>query len=319
MQPQKALVSGGNGFIGAHLVDALKADGWDVAVYHKYERRRFGPMPDDVTFYRGDLNQESLVREALAGVDVLFHLLWTTTAIHEIANRDPAADLLANLVPTIGLLEAALAAGVKRVVFTSSGGTVYGPAHELPIVESHPTEPLNAYGVSKLAVEKYLHMFHHLHGLDYAIVRPSVPFGPGQNPLRKQGAPAVFTYRIAHGLPITIYGDGSITRDYFYIADLVSALMGVAKRPFSPTDPRIFNIGGGQPISLTQLVAAIEPVVGRKANLTFLPARQFDAPHIWLDTSRAADMLKWQPGVSLAAGLTEMWAWMSAHVPPPIG
>lgn len=310
----KALVVGGNGFIGSHLVDRLVADGWDVSILHKYEQRRFDPMPPNITLYRGDLTQESLLQEALNGVDFVFHLLWTTTAIHEVANRDPAADVMANMTPTIGLMEACCEAKVKRLVFTSSGGTVYGPAQTLPIPEDHPNNPLNAYGVSKLAVEKYLQMFRHLRGLDYVILRPSVPYGPRQNPLGRQGAPAVFTHHVAHGLPITIWGDGSVTRDYFYISDLVDALLLAAERPL--TNQRIFNIGGGEPISLIDLLHTVEKVVGREPNIIHKPARDFDAPNIVLDTAQATELLGWEAKVSLEEGIAQLWDWMSHHFPP---
>ncbi len=311
----KALVVGGNGFIGSHLVDRLVADDWEVSILHKYEQRRFGAVPEKVQQFRGDLTQESLVEEALDGVDIVFHLLWTTTAIHEVANRDPIADVQANMIPSMALMEACCKAQVKRLVFTSSGGTIYGPAKQLPIPESHESNPLNAYGVSKLAVEKYLQMFRHLHGLDYAILRPSVPYGPRQNPLGRQGAPAVFTYRVANGLPITIWGDGSVTRDYFYITDLVDALLLAAQRPL--TENRIFNIGGGQSISLIDLIKAIEKGVDRTAILDFKEARDFDAPNIVLDTQQAEQQLGWSPKVSLDSGIAKMWAWMQEHIPPP--
>ena len=157
----KALVIGGNGFIGSHLVDELLKQDWEVVVLD-FQERRYGPMPPSVHFIRGDLNQTYLVREALAGVEIVFHLAWAT--IHETSNQDPAADITANLIPSIHLFEACRLMGVRRLVFTSSGGTVYGPAQTLPIAETHPQNPINGYGITKLAVEKYLHMFHHLHG-----------------------------------------------------------------------------------------------------------------------------------------------------------
>lgn len=315
MKQLRALVVGGNGFVGSHLVDRLLSDGWHVSILHKYEQRRFGSTPACVKQFRGDLSQESLVEEALEGIDIVFHLLWTTTAIHEVANRDPAADIQANLLPTVRFINACLQAGVQRLVFTSSGGTVYGVAQVLPLLETHPKKPLNAYGVSKLAVETYLQMFRHLHGLDYAILRPSVPYGPGQNPLARQGAPAVFTYHVAHGLPISIWGDGCITRDYFYIDDLTEALLAAAQRPL--VEQRIFNIGGGQEISLTQLITAVEQTVGKKANVLYKPARNFDVPRLVLDTGQAREILQWQPQMSLEDGLRKTWEWISQYVPGP--
>jgi UDP-glucose 4-epimerase len=311
---RRALVVGGNGFIGTHLVGRLAAMGWDVTVLHKYERPRYAPLPPAVRFLRGDLTQESLLAEATAGQDVVYHLLWTTTAIHEVANRDPAADILANLLPTIHLLEACRAAQTGRLVFTSSGGTVYGRTQTAPIPETHPTDPVSAYGVSKLAVEKYLQMFYYLHGLDYVILRPSVPYGPYQNPLARQGAAAVFLYRIAKGLPLNVWGDGRVTRDYFYISDLVDALILSGVQPLN--EQRIFNIGGNEEISLNQLAALAEETVGRKATLNHQPARSFDAPRILLDTSGAYATFGWRPQISMQEGLARTWAWMQEAIIP---
>jgi UDP-glucose 4-epimerase len=305
----RALVSGGNGFIGSHLVDELVKRDWDVAVFDLHERR-YDPLPSQVHFVRGDLNQSFLVREAVTGVDVVFHLIWTT--IHEVANQDPAGDVTANLVPTIHLLEACRNAGVQRIVFASSGGTVYGPARAWPIPETHPQNPINGYGITKLAVEKYLYMFRHLYGLDYAIFRPSVPYGPRQNPLASQGAVAVFLYRVAHGLPVTIWGDGSITRDYFYVSDLAEALIAGAE--IGMNEQRIFNIGGGEEVSLIQLLRMVEEVVGTRAHVEYAPARRFDATRIVLDTRLAQQELGWQPKVSLADGLVQTWKWMAATI-----
>ena len=308
----RALVVGGNGFIGAHLVQKLVETGWDVTVLHKYEQPRYSKMPVPVRFLRGDLTQESLLAEAVAGQDVVFHLLWTTTAIHEVANRDPAADVQANLLPTIHLIEACRAVGVGRLLFTSSGGTVYGRTQVAPIPEDHPNNPVNAYGVSKLAVEKYLQMFHHLHDLDFAIFRPSVPYGPYQNPLARQGAVAVFLYRVAKGLPLTIWGDGSVTRDYFYISDLVDALILGSQQALN--EQRIFNLGGAEEVSLNHLIALVEETVGQKAIVEYQPARDFDAPRVLLDTNRAQTVLGWQPKVLMKDGLAKTWEWMQATI-----
>lgn len=305
----KALVVGGNGFIGSHLVDGLLERGWEVVVLDINERR-YEQMPRQIHFIRGDLSQSFLVRESLTGVDTVFYLAWAT--IHEISNQDPAADVHANLIPAIHLLEACRQAEVRRIIFTSSGGTVYGPAQELPIRESHPQNAVTGYGITKLAVEKYLQMFKHLYGLDYAILRPSVPYGPRQNPLAKQGAVAVFLYRAAHGLPITIWGDGSVTRDYFYISDLVSALLACAERDLE--QHHIFNIGGTEEVSLVQLVKLAEQTVGKKALVEHLPTRKFDAPRIVLDTTLARHELNWRAEVSMVEGLERTWKWMSSTI-----
>ena len=306
---KKALVIGGNGFIGSHLVDGLLAKEWEVTVLDIQERR-FDPLPGKAHFIHGDLNQQYLVREALTGVDVVFHTAWAT--IHEVSNQDPAADVSTNLIPSIHLLEASRLAGVRRFVFISSGGTVYGPAREFPIPEAHPKNPINAYGITKLAVEKYLQMFHHLYGFDYAVLRPSVPYGPRQNPLSRQGAVAVFLYRVAHGLPITIWGDGQVSRDYFFIADLVEALLHAAEQPLEQR--RVFNLGGGQEVTLNELLDRVQKTTGREARVSYEPARRFDAPRILLDTDLASQILGWRPRVNLDEGLARTWAWIDAAI-----
>jgi UDP-glucose 4-epimerase len=214
-------------------------------------------------------------------------------------------------VPSIHLLEACRQQGIRRIVFTSSGGTVYGPARQLPIAETHPKNPINAYGISKLAVEKYLEMFHHLYGLEYAVLRPSVPYGPRQNPLGRQGAAAVFLYRVAQGLPVTIWGDGHSTRDYFYISDLVQALIAAGERELDGN--RIFNIGGSEEVSLNCLLEQVEKTVGMKAIVEYQPGRKFDAARIVLDTSAARERLGWRPEVALEEGLRRTWEWMAAN------
>jgi UDP-glucose 4-epimerase len=308
----RALVVGGNGFIGSHLVDRLARLGWEVVVFDLRDRAYDLP-PAGTRVIQGDLDRDFLLREALAGVDVVFHLAWTT--IHQTSNEDPEVDIQSNLIPSVRLMEASRRQGVARVVFLSSGGTVYGPAKTLPIPETHRTEPISAYGITKLAVEKYLALYRHLHGLDYVVLRPSVPYGPRQNPLGKQGAVSVFLYRVAHGLPITIWGDGSASRDYFYISDLVDAI--VASGLAELGESRTFNVGGGQDITLKALIESVERTLGKKAHIDFRPPRAFDAPRIVLDTRQAEQHLGWSPVVPLAEGLELTWRWMAAGLGAP--
>ena len=309
----KALILGGNGFIGSHLVDALTGAGWETVVLDR-NQRRYDALPTGVRFIQGRFNQPGLLRAALTGVDVVFHLAWAS--IPASSNRNMVADVEANLIPSLQLLEHCVAAGVRRVIFVSSGGTVYGPARQCPIPENHPTHPINAYGVHKLTVEKYLNMFYHLHGLEYIILRPSVPYGPRQNPLGKQGAVAVFLYRIWRNLPLTLWGDGHITRDFFYISDLILALLACTH--CSMTANPVFNIGGCEEISLLQLIEQIEQLIGQRARLDFQPPRKFDAQHIILDTHRAKQELDWTPQIPFSQGLELTWNWMRDLYPPEI-
>jgi UDP-glucose 4-epimerase len=302
----RALVTGGSGFIGAHLVDALIALGWKVRVLDLFDRR-FGLSPAGVDLIRANISNDYAVREALADVDVVFHLAWGT--IHEVATRDPLQDIETNVMPSVQLIDHCHSTGVRRVVFFSSGGTVYGPAQHLPVTEAHPTHPISAYGITKLAVEKYLQMYHHLYGLEYAILRPSVPYGPGQDPRRRQGAINVFLYRAARGEAIEIWGDGSVIRDYFYISDLISAAVQAATVEGLEGE-RVYNVGGGQGYSLKDLVDVIRKTTGRTAKVVYRPERRFDVPSVVLDTSQAAAYLNWSPKIQLPDGVERTWRWI---------
>jgi UDP-glucose 4-epimerase len=291
-------------------VDKLLTAGWRVRVLDLFDRR-FGSTPPQVEFVKGSVSNDYALREALAGVDVVFHLAWGS--IHEVATREPLMDVETNLMPSIRLIDRAQNSGVQRFVFLSSGGTVYGPAQYLPIDERHPTDPISAYGITKLAVEKYLQMYHHLYGLDYVILRPSVPYGPGQDPRRRQGAVSVFLYRAAQGDPIEIWGDGSVVRDYFYIEDMATAaILGATAQ--GAREERVFNIGGGHGYSLNDLVRVIEEVTQRAVSVEYLPARRFDVPELVLDTSRATTHLGWTPRIGLRRGIARTWDWIMARL-----
>jgi len=308
----KALVTGGNGFIGSHLVDALLALNADVVVLDLRDRR-FGSVPEGVDFVQGDLCQEYLLRESVVDADVVFHLAWGS--IHETSNRDPVADIETNLVPSVRLLDICCQEKVGRVVFLSSGGTVYGPTKKLPIAVDHPPRPITSYGITKLAVEKYLEMYFRLRGLEYVVLRPSVPFGPRQNPLAHQGAPTVFLYRVTYGLPIVIWGNGKVTRDFFYVEDLIRAML--AASTCSLSDQRVFNVGGKASVSLNQLLHEIEVIVGRGAKVNYAEARPFDVSHVKLDTRLTEEHLDWKPRYTLAEGLTKTWKWLKDAIPKP--
>ncbi|MFQ3581831.1 MAG: NAD-dependent epimerase/dehydratase family protein [Chloracidobacterium sp.] len=300
------LVTGGNGFIGSHLVDQLVARA-PVIVFDRRERRYDTP-PAGVRVVLGSLSDRDLVRNVLTefGVETVYHLAWSS--IHESATRHPVADIESNLVPTVNLLEACRESGVRRVVYLSSGGTVYGVPQTNALTEAHPTEPINAYGVTKLTVEKYLGAYHHLYGLEYVVFRPSVPYGPRQNPLGRQGAIAVFLYRALRGEPIVLFGDGQTSRDFFFITDMVEPLTQAGLSNLGTN--QVFNLGGGQSYSLNEVVAMIEQVIGRTVPVRHEPARRIDVPRVCLDSTAAARVFGWQPTTSLREGLERTVAWM---------
>ncbi len=307
MRGTRCLILGGAGFIGSHLTDALLRAGHQVRVFDRpnVDTRNLVHSLSSIELYRGDIANEAELGEALAGCEVLVHLVSTT--LPQSSNDNPVYDAESNVVGSLKLLSIAKDAGVRKIVFASSGGTVYGNPTILPVPEDHPTDPICAYGISKLAIEKYLRLFHHLHGIEYTVLRISNPFGERQNPASGQGAVTTFLWKLLNEEEITIWGDGSVARDYFHISDLTSAFLKAIERN---VESRIFNIGSGHSVSLTELLARIQAVTGRVVNVRFLPGRKLDVPVNCLDIERARRQLAWWPQLSLAEGLSRTWDWL---------
>ena len=305
----KALVIGGNGFIGKHLVYALKAEGIQVRVFDRYPSKT-EEADGDIEYIVGDLGNHGALSEIVNGADWVFHLAYTT--LPKTSNDDPVYDVRSNLIDTIQLLQECNNFGVKKFIFISSGGTVYGAPKIVPIKESHPTEPICSYGITKLAIEKYLQLFYHLYKLDYVVLRLSNPYGPGQNPNAKQGAIGVFLGRVAQGESINIWGDGKVVRDYIYIADAIDALIKAAYYKAADNEERIFNIGSGQGQSINEIINIIRQTVDVPVDIKYLPARDLDVLKNVLDISLAKNKLGWQPNVSLGDGIAHSWQWIKA-------
>ena len=304
----KMLVLGGNGFIGSHLVDTLLEKGHKVRVFDKYEEHYRKPIPG-VEYYFGDFGNKGLVADALNEMDVVFHLV--TTTVPKTSNDDPAFDVQSNVIDTLSLLDQCVAKKIKKFLFISSGGTVYGEPSTLPISENNFTDPECSYGIVKLTIEKYLALYHLLHGLEYTIVRPSNPYGERQNPYGIQGAVTVFLGKVAKGETIEIWGDGEIVRDYIYINDLVEGIYNAATLE---TNSRIFNIGSGAGHSLNEVIETIRTVTGCKVNVEFKAKRKFDIPKIYLDVTRAREELSWHPTISIEEGVKRTWSFIKQVV-----
>jgi len=302
----KSIVFGGNGFIGSHLVDLLLVEGHRVRVFDHVPERFRAPL-SDVDYYLADFADPFAVAEALDGVDVVFHLISTT--VPSTSNRDPVADVKSNLVCTVQLLEQVVKAGVKRVVFLSSGGTVYGNPQRLPIPESHPLAPVCSYGVVKIAIEKYLFMYEHLHGIEPMVLRGSNPFGPRQGHGGVQGFIATALSAVLHNVPLDIWGDGSVVRDYVYVRDFAQLCLTAGMS----NERGVFNAGSGKGHSLNDVVACIGEVVGQTPEIVKKPPRGFDVREVVLDTSLAAGTFQWAPKHTLSEGIRLTWEWMQQH------
>lgn len=294
------LLLGGAGFIGSHLCDALLSAGHSVRLFDRPgvpPYRVFG-AGERLEWIQADFNSATEVERAVLDCQVVFHLVSTT--LPKSSNDDPVYDIESNVVGSLRLLEAARHAGVQKIIFLSSGGTVYGVPQVVPISEFHPTDPVSSYGIGKLTIEKYLHLYEVLHGMNYCVLRLANPFGERQRVNASQGAIAVFLNRAIHMQAIEIWGDGSIVRDYIYIADVVDALIAAA---FYPGSERLFNIGSGHGKSLNDILVAIEELLGRPIARTYLPGRTFDVSANVLDITHALKHLVWSPKVSFEVGL----------------
>jgi len=305
----KALVIGGNGFIGTNLVDALLEDGNKVRVFDRYPSR-FRKQDPRVEYMPGDFANHGEVHQAVEGMDWVFHLAYTT--LPQTSNEDPVYDVRSNVIDTVQLLTECRDSKVRKIIFVSSGGTIYGVPLSVPINEQHPTDPICSYGITKLTIEKYLRLFHQLWGLDYVVTRISNPYGELQNPESKQGAVGVFLGNVRAGRPITIWGDGEVIRDYIYIGDAVQAMVKAAGYDAGPNGHRIFNIGAGTGHSLNQLVDTIRAVADRPVSVSYEPARAVDVPANVLDITRARTVLGWSPQTGLADGISRAWNWVRA-------
>lgn len=302
---ERCLVLGGSGFIGSHLVEALVKAGYKVRTFDTRPLPVIDTGSAILEEIRGDFLDSAQVFEAVRGCDYVFHLVSTT--LPKTSNDNPLADVRENLLPTLSMLNAASVHGVKKVIFLSSGGTIYGIPQSLPIAEDHPKRPLSSYGIVKLTIEHYLHLYHELHGLKYQILRLSNPFGERQAIASSQGVIAVFTAKILKGEALEVWGDGGVIRDYIYISDVIDAML-LALTYDGPH--REINIGSGQGLSINQVIDALANTTGLKVERRHLEARTFDVPASVLCIKRAKAELNWQPRVPFDEGLRRAKAWV---------
>ena len=238
-------------------------------------------------------------------MDVIVHLVYTT--LPSPSNDNPVYDVDTNVVASINLMQQAVRKGVKKIIFASSGGTVYGIPKNLPIPETHQTNPICSYGISKLAIEKYMALFNHLHGLKYTILRIANPYGERQRIDNIQGSIAVFLGKALSNQVITIWGDGSVARDFVYIGDVVSSFIHVIE---NDANSPVYNIAFGQANTLKDILSITGQVTGRTLKVKFTASRKLDVPVNCLDISLAQKELDWKPQVSLEEGISRFCNWL---------
>jgi UDP-glucose 4-epimerase len=300
----RALVTGGAGFIGSNLVDALLARGDEVAVIDDLSTGRRENLASAIgsgaVLHEADIRDAALMRSLVAEVtpDVIFHLAAQIDVRKSV--EDMTHDSRINVEGTINVLEAARAAGVGRVVNTSTGGAIYGETENLPTPEDQPPAPKAPYGQSKYAAEGYCELERRLYGLSTVTLRYGNVYGPRQDPLGEAGVIAIFCGKLLEGARPTIFGDGTQTRDYVYVGDVVEAnLLAAASDAGGP-----FNIGTGRETSVLDLVEGLRETSGDEGfRADHAPERLGELPRSCLDVSRAREELGWTPRVDLAEGL----------------
>lgn len=297
------LVTGGAGFIGSHVVDALQADGVAVTVLDNLSSGNAANLSEKTVLKAGDVRDSQVVREAVSdGVDCIFHLAAQIDVRRAVT--DPALDMQVNVGGTINVLQACVEAHVRRFIMSSTGGALYGEPSKLPASEQSPILPLSPYGVSKYCAELYTGYFRRTCGLETVILRYANVYGPRQDPSGEAGVVGIFARRILLGQPCIVYGDGEQTRDFVFVGDVAQANMSAMQGPLGA-----FNIGTAVETSVNQLLATFERIVGHPVARDYVPARSGEVQRIALDAAKARHELGWQPSVSLEAGLEQTIEW----------
>lgn len=312
----KVLIFGGGGFIGSTIADHLLADGHALRIF---ERPRVPPYRkfnahESVEWLGGDLSSMHDVHDAMQGVDAVLHLVSTT--LPKNSNDDPIYDVQSNVVASLHIMNAMVAHAVRNIIFISSGGTVYGNPQYLPIDEKHSTNPVVSYGITKLAIEKYLQLYEGLHGIKAITLRVANPYGERQRIETAQGAVGVFLHHAIKGLPIEIWGDGSVTRDYIHVSDVATAFV----KALQYTGPqRLFNVSSGIGTSLNELIVGLEEALGHRIERRYLPGRAFDVRTSVLCNQLARAELGWAPRISMHEGVSRTARWMMQELEKSAG
>jgi UDP-glucose 4-epimerase len=307
----KVLVTGGTGFIGSFVVEALLQDGHEVLVIANGRQlpAYLEMLTNQITYYQGDFGETDILEKALPGCDAVIHLAWST--VPKQTKGATAFEFSSNIPGNINLIEKCIDFKVGKFIFISSRGTVYGIPDQIPLTELHGLNPISNYGLGKLTMEKLLHLYNYTHNIKYTILRVSNAYGERQNLYKNQGVIGVWLKNIVQKKKIEIWGDGSVVRDYVYVKDVAAAVLNALAQIKNTS---IYNIGGGKGYSLNDIVAAINTGLNIGVQVEYKPSRNFDVPVNILDISKAQKEIGFKPTIGLAEGIIRTWKWIQKEV-----
>ena len=310
----RILVTGGAGFIGSHITDALLGDGHDLVVIDNLITGSRENLDPRARFYEADIRDQEAIATILEREqpEAIIHQAAQLDVRRSVA--DPAYDADVNLVGALRLVQQGLQFGLKKVVFASSGGALYGETDVIPTPEEHPTAPISPYGVAKLSFEHYLHYYHVVHGLAYVALRYANVYGPRQNAHGEAGVIAIFCERLLRGETPTIYGDGESTRDYVYVGDVVEA----NRLALASADTNAYNVGTGIENTVNQVFAQINALTDAGVQAQHGAAKLGEQRRSCLDYRRIQRQLGWEPQVTLSEGLARTVASFRAQGEPAL-
>ena len=302
----KYLVTGGAGFVGSHLIEQLLAEENEIVCLDDFstgKRTNIAKFADRISIVEGDIRNPQLVRNAVKGVESVFHLAAQISVNR--STKEPLFDASVNIEGAINLFEAVRQSSAKKIVYVSTGGAIYGEPDVLPASEDTIEDPISPYGISKLVAEKYLKWFYDVYGVSYSIIRPANIYGPRQDPLGEAGVISIFLGRIKDNNPVEIFGDGRDSRDYVYVKDIST----ICIKAMNSNKKDIYNAGTGKQTNLLELVEIIEKVTKSHVKKEFSSPRPGDVKHISLDASKAREELNWVPSTDLEKGISNTWKW----------
>lgn len=301
---KSCVVLGGCGFLGSVITRRLVGEGWRVRVFDKegVDTWRLHAVLPQIELLTGDFMNVADLARATHDMPTVLHFIGTT--IPQSSMNDIQFDIETNIMPTVRLLELMRERPGQRLVYASSGGTVYGVAdQQRPLVETDPTEPIASYGVSKLTIEKYIRLFGYNYGVPHVILRLANPYGESQSVGRPQGAVGVFLHKALHDEEISIWGDGSVVRDYIYEVDVASAVEAILN---ASIPSGIYNVGSGLGTSLNEMLDTIRDTFGLPCKVSYDHSRKFDVPYNVLDISKISQATGWVPRHSFVTGIQSM-------------